>query len=78
MESNLTNLFQLYAEQPEPPIIELQDINHKPVAALYLKSMRYQKLVVSETTNTERYFIYIDGIGIYFSFFKKINKNIIV
>ena len=73
METSLTQLFYTYAEEPDPPIIELQDINHKTIAALYLKSMRFRKLTISETNNTERYFLYIDGIGIYFSFFRKLH-----
>jgi len=74
MENNtsLVQLFKVYAEQSEPPIIELQDCNHKPIGALYLKTLRYDKLAISETNNTEKYFLYIDGIGIYFSFYKKV------
>lgn len=75
MESSLTTLFKVYAEEQTPPIIELQNIDHKPVGALYLSQMRYKKLVVSETNNAEKYFIYVDGIGIYFSFFKKMSAS---
>lgn len=75
MEYDLTTLFQVYAEQSLPPTIELQDKNHKPIGALYLRNMKYNKLVVSETNNDEKYFIYIDGIGIYFSYFKKITPK---
>lgn len=71
--NSLETLIKTYSELADPPILELQDKDHKPVAALYLKSMRYNKLVVSETNNTEKYFIYIDGVGIYFSYFKKLN-----
>ena len=73
MSSNLTKLFQAYALDEHPPIIELQNINNIPVAALYLDRVNYVNLAISETNNTERYFLYIDGIGIYFSFFKKIS-----
>ena len=69
----LTNLFQMYSEQDNPPTLELLDADHKPVAALFLKSMRFQKLVISETNNTEKYFLYVDGVGIYFSYFRKSN-----
>ena len=75
MEHDLTTLFQVYAEQQNPPTIELQDKNHRPIGALYLRNMRYTKLVVSETNNDEKYFIYVDGIGIYFSYFKKITPQ---
>ena len=72
MEHSLTTLFQTYAELDNPPILELQNIDGKPVGALYLAKMRYKRFVVSETNNSEKYYLYMDGIGIYFSFFKKI------
>ncbi len=75
MESNLTTLFTLYAEQEKAPIIELQDINHKPVGALYLdKFLEKSRPVISETNNTERYYFYCDGVAIFFSFWKKISS----
>jgi len=74
INNSLTKLFTVYAEQDNPPIIELQNIDHKPVGALYLDKFREKgQLVISETNNQERYYLYIDGVGIYFSFFKKIN-----
>lgn len=73
MEHPLVSLFQIYSELESPPIIELLDINNKPVGALYLADLRYRRFVITETTNTEKYYLYIDGVGIYFSFYKKIN-----
>ena len=73
MEHSLVTLFQSYAELEKPPILELLDINNKPVGALYLSQLMYKNFIVSETNNTEKYFLLIDGVGIYFSFFKKIN-----
>jgi hypothetical protein len=74
-EAALTQLITLWLEQPEPPIIELLDINQRPVGALYLNKFRDKgKFVISETNNKERYYFYCDGIGIYFSFYKKLNK----
>ena len=72
MEHSLATLFQTYAELANPPVLELLDINNKPVGALYPEKLRYKNLVISETNNSEKYFLYLDGIGIYFSFFKKI------
>lgn len=72
MEHSLTTLFQTYAESDNPPILELQNIDGKPVGALYLSEMKYKRFVVSETNNSEKYYLYMDGIGIYFSFFQKI------
>jgi hypothetical protein len=73
MDHSLTTLFQTYAELDNPPILELLNIDNKPVGALYLKDLRYKNFVVSETNNSEKYYLYIDGVGIYFSFFQKIN-----
>ena len=73
MEHSLTTLFQTYAELDNPPILELQNIDGKPVGALYLAEMRYKRFFVAETNNSEKYYLYMDGIGIYFSFFQKIS-----
>ena len=73
-QSALTELFRAYQSLENPPIIELQNINKNPVGALYLNRIRYKDLIVSETNNSERYYLYIDGVGIYFSFFRKINS----
>lgn len=72
-EHSLVTLFQTYAELEKPPIIELSDINHKPVGALYLSNLKYRNMVITETNNTEKYYLYIDGVGIYFSFYCKLN-----
>lgn len=77
MDNNvsLTQLFTLWMEQPERPIIELLDIDQKPVGALYLDKFRDKgRMIISETNNRERYYFYCDGIGIYFSFYKKLSK----
>jgi hypothetical protein len=71
-EYSLTTLFQTYAELDKPPILELMNIDGKPVGALYLAEMKYKKFIVSETNNSEKYYLYMDGVGIYFSFYKKI------
>ena len=73
MEHSLTTLFHTYMEQDHPPILELQNIDGKPIGALYLAELKYKQLVVTETNNSEKYYLYIDGVGIYFSFFKKIS-----
>ena len=71
-EHSLTTLLRTYTELDNPPILELLSIDNKPVGALYLKDLRYKNFVVSATNNSEKYYLYLDGIGIYFSFFKKI------
>jgi hypothetical protein len=71
-EHSLTTLFHAYAELDNPPIIELLNIDNKPVGALYLNNLKFKNFVVSETNNSEKYYLYVDGVGVYFSFFKKI------
>jgi hypothetical protein len=74
MEHSLTTLFHTYAELDNPPILELLNIDNKPVGALYLDKLRYKNFMVSETNNSEKYYLYVDGVGIYFSFYRKINR----
>lgn len=73
MEHSLTTLFQTYTELANPPILELLNIDGKPVGALYLAEMKYKKFLISETNNSEKYYLFMDGIGIYFSFYQKIS-----
>lgn len=72
MENNLTKLFQLYQEQINPPIIELQNNKHEIVGALYLDKMSGNKIMISETNNSEKYMLFVDGIAIYFSYYRQI------
>jgi hypothetical protein len=72
-EHPLTTLFHAYADTAKSTILELQNIDHKIVGALYLDQLRYKNFVVSETNNSEKYYLYIDGVGIYFSFYRKID-----
>lgn len=73
MEHSLASLFHTYTELANPPILELLDINNKPVGALYMAQLKYKQFMITETNNSEKYYLYIDGIGIYFSFFQKIS-----
>lgn len=73
-EHSLVTLFKTYADLDDPPILELLNIDQKTVGALYLSKLKYKNFAISETNNSEKYYLYIDGIGIYFSFFKKISK----
>ena len=72
MELPLTDLFHTYADQEKPPVIELLDINKKPVGAIYFGKLKYKNFIVSETNNSEKYYLYVDGLGIYFSFYQKL------
>ena len=73
MDHPLMILFNALAEQEKPPVLELLSIDKKPVGAIYLDKFKYRNFVISETNNSEKYYLYIDGLGIYFSFYQKIN-----
>ena len=69
----MTTLFKAWSELDTPPIIELLNIDKQLVGALYLDKMRYKNFVISNTNNSEKYYLFMDGVSIYFSFFQKIN-----
>ena len=71
-EHPLTSLFQTYASAVSPPAVELLNIDKKPVGAIYFDKLKYKNFIISETNNSEKYFLIVDGIGIYFSFYQKI------
>ena len=72
IEHPLATLFYTYADLEKPPIVELLDINKKSVGAIYFDKLRYKNFIITETNNSEKYFLIVDGIGIYFSFYQKI------
>lgn len=72
IEHPLATLFYAYADLEKPPIIELLSIDKKPVGAIYFDKLKYKNFVITETNNSEKYFLIVDGIGIYFSFYQKI------
>ena len=72
-EHQMTTLFKAWSELDTPPIIELLNIDKQLVGALYLDKMRYKNFIISSTNNSEKYYLFMDGVGIYFSFFQKIN-----
>lgn len=71
-EHPLTTLFRTYTELEKCPILELLNIDNKPVGALYLADLRHKNFVITETNNSEKYYFYAGGIGIYFSYYQKI------
>lgn len=73
MDHSLTTLFHTYADQEKPPVIELLNIRKEPVGAVYLDKLKYKNFIISETNNSEKYYLYVDGLGIYFSFYQKID-----
>ena len=71
-EHPLATLFHTYADLDKPPVIELLNIERKTVGAIYLSKFKYKNFVISDTNNSEKYYLVVDGLGIYFSFYQKI------
>lgn len=70
----LSEVFQIMLDKAEPKIVELQNNKHIPVGALYLDKIKYDQIIVSETDSDEKYFLLLDGIGIYFTYYKILSK----
>ena len=52
MEHPLVSLFQTYSELGKPPIIELLNIDRKPVGAIYFDKLKYKNFIISDTNNS--------------------------
>ena len=74
MEHSLATMLYSMADQEKPPVIELLNKDREPVGAVYLDKFKYKNFVISETTSSEKYYLYVDGLGIYFSFYQKISS----
>ena len=72
LDHPLMILFSAFADQEKPPIVQLLNIDKKPVGAIYFDKFKYKNFIISETNNSEKYYLYIDGLGIYFSFYEKL------
>ena len=72
MEHSLTTLFHTYADMEKPPVVELLNRERKLVGAIYFNNLRYKNFAVTETSTSEKYYLYVDGLGIYFSYYQKI------
>lgn len=52
-------------------IIELRNKNNQIVGAIYTISVDPTKLVLTATKTDEKYYLYYEGFGIYFSYWNK-------
>jgi hypothetical protein len=73
-EHPLVTLFNTFSDLDNPPRITLLDINRKPVGSIDFSQFKYKNLIVTETNNSEKYYLWADGLGIYFSFYQKIGS----
>jgi len=71
--SELTDLFKHWLEENE--IIMLMDKNDQPVGALFPSRVDTNKLIVMKSVGMSYdFFIEVQGLGIYFSKYKKVLK----
>ena len=68
-----TVLFRALSDVDNPTTIELMNYNHEPVCALYLSDMNQDNITISETNNKDRYLMYYYGVGVYFTYWRKLN-----
>lgn len=73
-DNYLTDLFEIYQFSENPPIVELLNKDQETVGAVYLDKIKPEQVVISETTHSEKYCLYVNGVLIYFSYFKKISN----
>jgi hypothetical protein len=73
MDHPLTTLFYTYQDLDKPPVIQLLNSERKLVGAIYFDKLKYKNFAITETNTSEKYYLYVDGLGIYFSYYQKIN-----
>lgn len=74
---NLLSMFRVWAQLDKPPIVQLLNKDRVIVAALYLNELNANELTICQPGLgiNEKYFLYLNGFGIYFTYFEKINRN---
>lgn len=70
--NSLVSLFQKWATDKKPPIIQLLNKNKEAVGAIYLETLKADigDLVICTTGTDEKYYLYVKGIAIFFSYYK--------
>lgn len=48
-------------------VVELLDSKDNTVGAIYLRTIDLDRIMLTKTNTTEKYFLYTPGIGVYFS-----------
>lgn len=69
---NTEQFFKALADLEKPPVLQLLDINKNPVGAIYFDFLEYNKIMISTTNTSEKYYLFMNGLGIYFSFWEVI------
>lgn len=64
-------LFNKWQQQDHTAVVQLLNKDHIPVAALYLNQLDLQNIAICQTQTSEKYYLYMDGIAIFFSYYRK-------
>ena len=76
--SNLDLLLRKWSLEETPPVIQLLNHDRSPVAALYLNKLNLDKVAILEVDSkilTERYYVFMDGIAIFFTYMRKSTRE---
>jgi hypothetical protein len=64
-------LFNKWQQQDHTTVVQLLNKDHIPVAALYLDQLDLQNIAICQTKTSEKYYLYMDGVAIFFSYYRK-------
>lgn len=71
-------LVKKWALEETPPVIQLLNSSRIPVAALYLDKLDLDKIAILEFKSpiiSERYYVYMDGIAVFFTYMRKTTRE---
>ena len=76
--NSLDLLLRKWSLEEIPPVIQLLNHDRSPVAALYLNKLNLDKVAILEVDSkilTERYYVFMDGIAIFFTYMRKSTRE---
>lgn len=76
--NNQELLLRKWSLEETPPVIQLLNHDRIPVAALYLNKLNLDKVAILTSDSqqlTERYYVYMDGIAIFFTYMRKSTRE---
>lgn len=74
--NNLPSLFKHWSKEKTSPIIQLQNKDRMVIAALYLNKINFEDIILCPTNGlSEKYYIYVNGVAVFFTYYKKITED---
>ena len=65
-------LLKKWSSEKNPGILQLLNKDKIPVAAIYLDKINVETISILNATNiNEKYYLYINGIAIFFTYFRR-------